>query len=90
MNYGIDAHAHLFDAFATRAAILPDFPLWVSGLDFGRQEAFVFTVVPLSDLLSNDVIRERVGVVEEDMEGLVCADARRDVDCAKVRWVKDL
>lgn len=90
LNHSVDAHTHLLYTFAAGASVLPNLPAWIFGLDLGWEETFVLAVVPLSDFLSDDVVRKLVKMVEKEMESLVCADTWRDVDCTQVGRIEDL
>lgn len=87
---GVYPMAHLLCALSAGASVVPDLPAGLFRLDLCRQESLVVSVVPLPDLLCDDVVGQLVNVVKEEMERLVSADTGRDEDGAQVGWIEDL
>lgn len=86
----VNPMAHLLCAFSTRASVVPDLPARLFRLDLCRQESLVVSVIPLPDLLCDDVVGQLLDMVKEEVESLVSADAGRHEYGAQVGWIEDL
>ena len=76
-------------AFIFYQPVPPDNPAWLPFLDLGRQQSFVFAVIPLPDFLSDDMVGCLRNMVEQEMERPVGADPRRDEDSTDVLRIND-
>ena len=69
--------------------ILPDGPAGIDLLNFRGLQAFVFSVVPLSELFIDDMGWEFGKMLKQKMERSVGANPRRDEDGADVLGIDD-
>ena len=76
-------------AFVFYQPVPPDYPAWLPFLDLGRQQSFVFAVIPLPDFLSDDMVGCLRNMVEQEVERPVGADPRRDEDSTDVLRIND-
>ena len=72
-----------------QSPILPDDPGRVALLDLGREETFVFAIVPLPHFFANDMVWELREMIKQEMERLVSADTGRDKHRADVTRIND-